>query len=166
MAALSGLAAIASAVSGVVGAVGAIQSANAQAAAADYNAQIQERNMVIADQNRKQAVDTAEIDADEKRRENRKTLAAMRAAYGSSGVELAGSPLEVLSDASLELELGAARTSYEGRVANREGGIQMLGYSEQANLDRMEADAARDAGPLNAFGFLVGGAGNALQRLA
>lgn len=163
---MAALGAIASLVSGVVGAMGAIQSANAQAAAADYNAQIQERNMVIADQNRKQAVTTADIDADEKRRENRKTLAAMRAAYGSSGVELAGSPLEVLSDAATELELGASRTAYEGKVANREGGLQMLASSEQATLDHMEADSAQDAGPLNAFGFLMGGVGNALTRLA
>lgn len=166
MAALPALAAAASAISGVVGAIGAIQSAQAQAQAADYNAAIQQRNVIIADQNRTMAVRAAEVDADEKRLENRKTIAAMRAAYGSSGVELAGSPLEVLSDAATTLELDASRVEYQGKVANREGSLQMLGHQEQATLDTMEADSARAAGPLNAMGFLIGGAGNALQRLA
>jgi hypothetical protein len=111
-------------------------------------------------------VQTAQIDAEERRTENRKTIAAMRAAYGASGVEMAGSPLEVLSDASMTLELDASRVEYEGHIANREGGIRMTGYGEQSRLDMMEAENARSAGALNAMGFLLGGAGNAISKLA
>lgn len=166
MTGLEGLAAAASAVSGVIGALGAIQSANAQAAAAEYNAKIQERNSIIADQNRKQAVQTAEITAEDKRRDNRRILASMRAAYGTSGLEMAGSPLDVLEDTAVEQELDVQRIRYEGRARAREGAIQMLGLREDATLSRMEGKAAKTAGYIGAAGQLVGGIGTALTRMA
>lgn len=166
MAELAGLAAAASAISGVIGAMGAIQSANAQAAASEYNAKVSERNQVIADQNRKVAVRQAELDAEDKRRETRRTLSAIRAAYGSSGLELAGSPLDVLEDSAFESEVDAQRIEYEGRTRNREGAIQMLGLQEQATLDRMNAKSARSAGYINAAGAIASGAGRALSRVA
>ena len=166
MAVLSTLATVASVASGVIGAVGAIQSANAQAAAAEYNARVQERNAIIADQNRKQDIETAEIAASDKRRENRRVLASMRAAYGTSGLEMAGSPLDVLEDTALEQELDAQRISYEGRVRGREGAIQMLGLREGANLSRMEGRAAKTAGYIGAAGSLVSGVGKSLARTA
>lgn len=166
MTGLEGLAAVASAVSGVIGAFGAIQSANAQAAAAEYNAKISERNAAIADQNRKQAIETSEIAASDKRRENRRVLASMRAAYGTSGLELAGSPLDVLEDTAVEQELDTQRVKYEGRLRAREGAIQMLGLREDATLSRMEGKAAKTAGYIGAAGQLVGGIGTALTRMA
>jgi hypothetical protein len=166
MTGLEGLAAAASAVSGVIGALGAIQSANAQAAAAEYNAKIQERNSIIADQNRQQAVQTAEIAAVDKRRDSRRILASMRAAYGTSGLDLAGSPLDVLEDTAVEQELDVQRIRYEGRLRSREGAIQMLGLREDATLSRMEGKAAKTAGYIGAAGQLVGGIGTALTRMA
>lgn len=166
MTGLEGLAAAASAVSGVIGALGAIQAANAQAAAAEYNARIQERNAIIADQNRKQAIETSEIAASDKRRENRRVLASMRAAYGTSGLELVGSPLDVLEDTAVEQELDTQRIRYEGRLRAREGAIQMLGLREDATLSRMEGKAAKTAGYIGAAGQLVGGIGTALTRMA
>lgn len=166
MTGLEGLAAAASAVSGVIGAIGAIQSANAQAAAAEYNARIAERNSKIADQNRQMNIQTAEIAAEDKRRENRRVLSAMRAAYGTSGLELAGSPLDVLADTAIEQELDVQRIRYEGRVRGREGAIQMLGLEEDATLSRMEGKAAKTAGYIGAAGSLFSGAGTALTRMA
>jgi len=165
MTGLEALAAAASAVSGIVGAMGAMQAANAQAEAAEYNARIQERNAIIADQNRKAAVTQASIDAEDKRRDNRRVMASIRAAYGHSGIDLIGSPLDVLEDTALEQELDAQRIEYEGRARSREGAIKMLGLHEQAELDRMEARSARSAGRTAAAGALIGGAGRALTRL-
>lgn len=160
------ISAVASVVSGVVGAVGAMQSANAQAAAANYNAQIQERNAVIADNNRKTATRQAEIAVEDKRRETRRTLSSIRAAYGNSGLDLAGSPLDVLEDTAIESELDAQRIEYQGRVANREGAIQVLGLKEEAQLSRMNAKAAKRAGTIAAVGSVVSGIGNAAQSLS
>lgn len=165
MAGLEILGALASLASGVVSAMGAMQQAEAQARSAEYNAKVQDRNAIIADQNRQHAIQTADVAAQDKRRENRRVLASVRAAYGTSGLEMAGSPLDVLEDTALEQELSASRIKYEGTVRAREGAIQMLGYNEEATLQRMEAQSARAAGGVAAAGALFGGIGNALTRM-
>lgn len=142
-------------IGGIASAVGAIQSANAQAAAADYNAKIADRNAIVAEQNRQLALQTASIDADEKRRENRRNLSSMRAAYGASGLDLAGSPLDVLTDSATEMELDAQRVEYEGRVRGREGALEVLGYQEKATLSRMEKKSAKTAGMIGAIGAIA-----------
>lgn len=147
-------------------AMGAISAANAQADAANYNAQIADRDAVVADQNRKLATEQARIDADDKRRGNRRVLASMRAAYGASGLELAGSPLDVLEDTAVEQELDAQRVEFEGRARGREGALQMLGLQESATLSRMEARSARTAGVMGAIGGGLSGAGTILSRVA
>lgn len=165
MSGLELIGALASVASGVIGAVGAMQQAEAQARAAEYNAKIQERNALIADQNRKAAIETADVAASDQRRDSRRVMAQMRAAYGASGLELAGSPLDVLEDTALEQELGAQRIEFEGRLRAREGAISMLGMREDANLQRMEAGAARTAGGIAAIGSVVGGIGTGLTRV-
>lgn len=162
---MAALSAVLTVVSGAFSAIGAIQQANAAQASAEYNAKVAERNRVIADQNRQLAIQTAEIDASDKRRENARTLSTIRAAYGKSGLEMAGSPLDVMEDSALELELDTQRIAYEGRARGREGAIQMQEFSERATLSRMEGRSAKSAGILSAFGYLAGSAGTALSRV-
>lgn len=137
---------VGSLVSGAVTAVGAVVEGNATAAAAERNAAIQDQNVIIAEDTRRQNVDTAVVDAEDKRRENRRTLASMRASYGNSGLDLTGSPLDVLYDSSLDLEVDAGRTEDEGRARNREGALQILGYKNEAGNSLTEASNARTAG--------------------
>lgn len=120
---------------------GSIQQSNAMSAAAAENAAIADRNAKIADQDRILAARTAQIAAEDKRRENRRILAGIRAAYGSSGFELAGSPLDVLADTSIEMALDERRIEYEGQVRNREGALQMLYLQDEA---RQQRSASRD----------------------
>lgn len=162
---MAAIAAVLSVVSGAVGAVGAIQSANAQASAAEYNAKIDERNKIIAQQDRKNTLELSAIEADDKRKENARTLSSIRAAYGSSGLDMAGSPLDVIEDTAIELSLDTRRIEYEGRARAREGYMKAQSYGERATLNRMEAKSARAAGPVSAFGYLAGGVGNALARI-
>jgi len=164
--AIGGLSGALSAVGTVVSVVGALSAAQAQAQAADYNARVADRDAYVADQNRKSTLEMAEIDAADRRRENRRALSAIRASYGASGVELAGSPLDVLQDSATELELDAQRTEYEGRVRGREGGLQMIGFGERATLSRMEARSARAGGVFAALGQGFSGAGTILSRTA
>lgn len=149
-----------------ISAIGAIQSANAQSAAARYNAQIADRDAVVAEQNRKLALQTARIDAEDKRRDNRRVLARIRTQYGASGLSLAGSPLDVLEDTAVEQELDAQRVEFEGRARGREGALQVLGLQEDAALSRAEASSAKTAGYIGAFGTALSGAGTALSRTA
>jgi len=148
-------------VSGVMSAAGAMQQASAEAQAYKTQAQIAERNRVIADQDRIQAVRTAQIAEEDKARENRRNLASMRAAYGSTGLELAGSPLDVLSDTSVEMALDQQRTGYDQYIQNREGAIKMLGLTEDAAQARAAAKNAMTAGRMKAVSSLLSSAGSA-----
>lgn len=160
---MSFLPAVLSVAGGVISAIGAISSANAQAAAAEYNAKVDERNRIMANQDRQIAIRTAEIDAQDKQRENARTNGAIRAAYGNSGLDMAGSPLDVLEDSALEQSLDVQRISYEGRARGREGAAKAQGYAEDANLQRANAKASKTAGMISAFGYLAGGVGQAFK---
>lgn len=116
------------------------------AATANRDAQIADRNKRVADQDRQIATRTAELAAEDKRRENRRTYASIRAAYGTSGFELSGSPLDVLADTSVEMALDERRVEYEGQVRNREGALQMLYLQEDADGNRIASSNYKRAG--------------------
>lgn len=150
----------------VLSAVGAISTAGAQAAASDYNVKVANRDAYVEDQNRKLALEQSRIDAEDKRRQNKRVMASMRAQYGASGLSLAGSPLDVLEDTAVEQELDARRIEYEGRVRGREGALRMLGLEEEANLSRAESQAARTSGFYNPASIAASGVGTTLSRVA
>lgn len=161
----------------VASTVGAIASSNAQAAAAEgaanaasYKQAVANRNATIAAQKRHLRVQQARSDAEDVRRKNSRRMSQMRANYGASGVDLAGTPLDVLEDASAELELDAQRIEHQGKVAGYEGALQILGLQDDAALAGMERDNARSraksaktAGYINAFGTAVSGYGTTMQ---
>lgn len=153
-------------VSAGVSAIGVMQSASAASAAASYNAQIADRDAVVADQNRIASIEQARVAGEDKSRENRRVLASMRAAYGASGLELAGSPLDVLTDTATEQGLDVRRIEYDGQIRGREGALQMMGAQESAALSRAEASSINAGAPLAAIGTLASGVGTTLQRTA
>lgn len=152
---LPAIAAGMSIVSGVMGFAGAITSGNAQRAAANRQAAIDERNKILANQDRIQAINTARIDAEDKRRENRRQLASIRASFGSSGLEVAGTPLDVLADTSIEMALDERRIEYEGQVKGREGALKILGLQESADTSRAAGSSAHKAGVISGFSSLL-----------
>jgi len=154
------------AVSGVTGAVGAIQGARAASAAAEYNAKVAEADAIVADQNRQNAIQTAAIAAEDKRRENRRVMASIRSSYGASGASMEGSPLDVLMDSATEGELDAQRIEQEGRARGREAGMAVMGAQRSATLSRMEARNSRASGWLGAGSSLLSATGSALRRTA
>lgn len=143
------------ALSGVASLASIQMQSAAQQSASNYQAQVDERNAVLAEQDREQAVRTARIAADDKARQNRRQLASMRASFGSTGLELSGSPLEVLTDSSIEMALDTRRIKYEGQVRSREGALQVLGLKESANVARAEASNARTTGFVKAGSSLI-----------
>lgn len=150
---------------GALGGIGAMQEAAATEQAALYDAESADINRVLADQERRQNIQTAQAEAQDKRAENRRSLATMRAAFGMNGGDLLGSPIEVLEDSAREMSLDELRILDEGRARNREGGIAMLNAERQGTQARSTARAARRAGPINAFSALLGGIGTGLSRM-
>lgn len=131
------------------------QQAEAQQDMYNYQAAVAERNAVIANQDRIQAIRTAEIAAADKARENRRKLAATRAAFGNTGLEMSGSPLEVLADSSVELAIDQRRVQYEGKVRGREGALRVLGLKDDANIARASASNAKAAGQIAKASVIV-----------
>ena len=133
------------AVGAVVSAVGAIRQGQAAGAAAEYNAQINQQNAVIAQQD-------AAARAGQQERENYLRLGAIRASQGKSGgVAGAGSVLDVLADTAAQGELEVQNILYQGDLRAR-------GFENTATLDEYNADNSRTSGYLKAGTELLSGA--------
>lgn len=127
-----------------VSAIGSIHQGQSQAAAARFNAQVSEQNAQIV---RQQAAE----EESRARREGRRLLGRQRAAIGASGIQVEGSPLDVLADTAAELELDALTVRHRGL-------LEALGLTQQASLDRARARSARTAGFIGAGASLLSGA--------
>lgn len=141
---------------------GRAQAANA--AAALYNAQLAEQNAVITRQQETFAVESQQ-------RAAARTIGAMVAGYGASGVQMdTGSPLDVLADSVRTSELDKLTLQYNYELRARD-------YENQAALDRMNAanglaasttyaSSASNystAGTLNAIGTGLAGYANIMR---
>lgn len=153
--ALPVIAAVATAVAGVVSAVGAIQAGNAQAAAAERQAQIDERNALLAEQDRNRNIQLSRIEAEDLARKNRKRLSAARAAYGTAGIELTGTPLELLEASSIDMALDERRVEFQGQVQARQGATDIIGFRESADTSRAAGANAQTAGRINAISSIA-----------
>lgn len=131
-------------------AIGMIQQGQAQANAARYNAAIADRNAQIA-------TDQANQDAQQQQRVARQRIGAIRAGYGASGVDVAGSPLDVLADSASQAELDRQTILYKGK-------LRALGYSDSATLDRYSAGVAETAGYMGAGSAILTGATKGADR--
>lgn len=126
---------------------GALSQANVARATGEYNAQLAEQNAVLAGQ---QA-------AEEERRfrvASRKQLGAMRAAYSASGVELEGTPMDVLAESAYVAELDAL-------TIRRGGEASAAALQSQATLDRLYGRAQQQGGYYSAASELLSGAAGA-----
>lgn len=128
---------------GVISAMGAIQSANAQAAAADYNKE-------VAKANKRTVHAQTEREIEDRQLENRRQLGSMRAAYGANGLQMEGSPLDVMDDTATEMNYDIAKVKFQGAM-------QEEGYDRQAALYKLEAKSAKQAGTIGAASALIGG---------
>lgn len=146
----------------VIGAAGAIQSSQAQAAAANYNAQVGEMNATLAERRAKDAIERGATEEQRKRQEVARLKGAQTAAMAANGVDLTmGSPLDTLVDTAvlgeldaLTIRTNAYRESYEHKVdaVNKRAG---------AELNRAQAKNAITGGYLSAAGTVLTGAGKA-----
>lgn len=150
------VATIFSAGSSVIAGVQAYQQARFQAqfalVSAEFQARIARQNADIAlqlgERDAKAALDAAEAREGAVRRDRMRRLSAARAAFGAMGTQLAGTPLEVLSDAFLTAELDAHLVRHQGEV-------------EAVNA-RLQAQLTARREELSAVGILFSGQGTAL----
>lgn len=148
----------------VVSAAGQIQAAQAQSQAAEYNAKIGEMNARISERRARDAIERGKSEEQRKRLEVSRILGQQQTAMAANNVDLTfGSPLDTIVDTAVMGELDALtirsntyREAYDREVdaANQRAGAQ---------LNRMEARAAKQGGYLSAFGTVLGGVGDAYK---
>lgn len=131
----------------VVSAVGATQTAKAQRTAALFNARMDEQNAAIA-------AEQANAEALRLKRVWAKHEGSMVAQTGASGVTEEGSPLAALADSAAAARLDEETILYRGR-------LRSMGYYNQATLNRMSADTAREQGEFVAASSFLTGIGRA-----
>lgn len=138
----------ASLVGTAVSVVSAISGGQSQKAMAQYNAQVAE-NQATADRQAAAQQETMQ------RRKSAQLLSAQQAAIGASGATVEGAPLLAMADAASQAELDAQTIRWQGEVGAARA-------QSQANLDRMQGDAALRAGYFGAASSLLTG----VSRLA
>lgn len=137
---------------GVVGAGGSIYEGNAKKAAADYNVEVANRNSLIA-------LQQADADAEDKRRENRRFMSGLVASFGASGLSFAESGLDAFEDAAAEAELDVRRIQYGGL-------LKSMGYQDEAKLQKFQGKVARTAGYIGAVSQVTNSVGSAYRLRA
>jgi hypothetical protein len=154
---------VAAAVAGAgVAAYSSYQQGEAQAQQATYQRKVAAYNAVIAERQATSAQQLASAEADQKREQYRRIMAANEAAYGGAGVAGdVGSPLLLMADDAAQAELNARMVEYGGtlRAQGYKSEIPLL--EGQQELYRRQATYAKQAGALGATASLLSGASSA-----
>lgn len=144
-----------------IGAVGAMQQADAAAASADYNAQVQANNAIIARDNAADARRRGVVEEQANQRKTKQTLGTQRAVMASRYVDMgSGSSLEILGDTAMFGKLDSLKIRDAHIREERSHRTQAMNFDAQSELSRMEADSHRQAGPIAALGKVTGGFAN------
>ncbi|HEV2673378.1 MAG TPA: hypothetical protein VGV37_02485 [Aliidongia sp.] len=124
-----------------VTAASAISAGNAQKSAASYNAQVDQQNA----QQQQGVAASQELAQD---RSDRQKLGQEASAFGAGGVDMSGTPLDVMADSATQARLNALSIKYNGQVgANRD--------LSQGAIATFQGNQAQTAGYLNAGSTLL-----------
>lgn len=151
--------AAASLVGAAVSAYGSYEQGQANAAAANYQAQVARNNAVIAEQN---VAWTGESGAAKESAQGMKNAAAvgnLKAKQGASGIDInTGSSANVRAAAAElgELDLGTTRSNTSREAYGYE--VAATGDTAQAQLLQTEASNYASAAPISALGTFLTGA--------
>lgn len=129
---------------------GAQQQGAAGQAAAQYNYQTNQYNAQIAIQQAKDEEAKLRVSA-------RKTIGAARANYGASGVQMEGSPLDVLEESAANAEMDALSVRHRGE-------LKAWSYKANAGLNLLEGESAKAASQIGVTSALLGGAANVYDK--
>lgn len=130
--------------------VGSIVQSGQQSAAAQAQANAAYYNAAVAQNNANAAMQAAYADKQQQDRKNRAQLEMVRSKYLASGVELEGTPGDVLLEETGQMALESDKIAHRGKV-------QYNNYMNEATMHRYQGDSALAAGQNQAQGTLLGG---------
>jgi len=134
-------------IGGAISAVGTVMQGQAARKAGMYNAAVSKANARASRYE-------GQIEIEDRQREMRQQLGSIRAAYGSSGVQFAGSGMDLLRDTASEYAWDLRKIGYKSEV-------RAVGLENQADIEEAEAKNAMPAAMIGAATSLLKGAGTA-----
>lgn len=139
----------ASVASGIMGFKGNRAAAQQAQQIAEYNAQVEENNLILLQRARRDA----ELNA---RRQGEQLVGSQRVAVGASGLQERGSPLNIYANAYFGIERDAARIQYASSVDE-------VRATAAARKERIEGQARAMTYRTAAIGSLLGGTTQAIS---
>lgn len=143
-----------------VSAYGQYKAGQAQKAAANYQAEVDKRNAVVAQEN---ANMERQAGIEEQRRQRLKTaqvIGQQKVAMAANGLDInSGTAADLLKDTAELGELDALMIGYDAERRARNHGVQGSNFMSQATLNQMSASNAFKSGLISAGGTMLGGLG-------
>lgn len=146
------IAAGASAVSGVMGFKGNMSAAKAAKQTAEYNAVVAENEAVLLARKKRDEEESL-------RKQSDRLEGTQRVMVAGSGVQMTGSPLDVLAETYFSTNMDATMIQYAGD-------IEQVQKQSEAALTRAEGGARATALKTQAYTTLLGGAQKAATLMA
>lgn len=139
-------------------AMSSVAQGNAQAAAFNYNAQVNERNAVAADNASDQLYHTEKVKIEKFKNDFERLQAATNQGFRYNGwIAEGGTPLLVALANASEADDEIAIRDFNARVGKQELEEEGVQQRMSAELNRMYADQARTAGMMRAGQSLLSG---------
>lgn len=153
--------------SALISAAGAKQQADAQARASEYQAAVAQQNQQVANQYADMEKARGEQLAQQKQTETAQREGAMQTAIAANGLDTGtGSALRLSNDTLAMGDLDARTIRYNASKAAYGYQTQSVSYGNQASLDMMAAQDARNSGNLGAFSSIISGAASVSDKWA
>ncbi len=141
--------------SAITSAVGQIRQAQQKADVLEKRAKLQRIEAARANQAAREQRVIGQQEAERRRRQGRQQRGGARAAIGASGVQLRGTPTDVLADQALENELNANLATFEAGLRSRELRREQATKLTQANQLDSRASSVETAGFISAGSTLL-----------
>jgi hypothetical protein len=142
-----------------IGAIGAMQQGQAQAAAANYQAQVARNSQQVAEQNARYAIQAGQSRAQTEDIRTGAVVGQQAAAQAASGIDITtGSPVDVRESTRQMGRLSSLNIMQNANLQAYGYRTQATGFGAQAGLDTAQAGFAKQAGFIGAGTSLLGGA--------
>ena len=123
--------------------------------ATEYNANVSRQEAQLAEQQAGMFEASGALDARRQREATARLVSKQKALYGASGVELSGSPLDVMINTSAEGELDAQIMEYNAKIKARNARMTAYGLRSQADYELQTGERYAQAGMIRAGSTLL-----------
>ncbi|AIY40192.1 Phage protein [Collimonas arenae] len=153
------------AVGAAVSVYSAVSTANAQKAAADYQAQVNQNNEKIAADNANMATSQGNQQLQAEQEQAAQQQGMIRAVMGASGVDInSGSALRTQQGVAQVNSLNEATITSNAARSAWNYTNQGADYSAQSNLEILKGENSQTAGYLSGLSSLIGSAGQTYKN--